>query len=66
MNEKYKDSLIKAGTPLVVAFPFKRDDWKMELSNKILPYSEQKVTKKGRRHFENVYRNFFHSKKKYD
>lgn len=56
--------MINAGDPLIVVFPFKREEWKMSVSteikgkNKFLTISEQ--------FFENVYRNFFHSKKRYD
>jgi hypothetical protein len=61
-----RDVKIQAGTPLVIAFPFKRDDWSMRINTEVEHDYGMNSSKKFRQYFENVYRNFFHSKKKYD
>ena len=61
-----KNIKIPAGTPLVTVFPFKRDDWKMKLNQEVFHDDQTKSAMKFNQYFENVYRNFFHSKKKYD
>ena len=61
-----KEIKIEAGTPLVTALPFKRDDWQMKLNKEVFHDEKTKAGIKLRQHFENVYRNFFHAKKKFD
>lgn len=61
-----KDFKIPAGTPLMTVFPFKRDDWKMKINTEVLHDLKTNSGRKFMQYFENVYRNFFHSKKKYD
>lgn len=59
--------LLKAGSPLVTIFPFKRDEWKMNIKDDV--YHNNQVSsffKISRNKFFEVYRDFFHNKKKYD
>lgn len=47
------------GDPLLQVIPFKRDDWKMEISN-------EKILDKGKFFLYNVYKNVFHKKKSFE
>ena len=60
------DFKIPAGTPLVIAYPFKRDDWNMKINDEPISDLKSNAFKRFGQHFENVYRNFFHSKKRFD
>lgn len=57
---------ISAGTPLVTVFPFKRDDWNMKINSEVIHDTKTNSGVKFRQYFENIYRNFFHSKKRFD
>ena len=57
--------MINAGDPLMMVFPFKRDAWKMEVTA-VLDKSKNKFNILSNQFFHNVYRNFFHVKKRYD
>lgn len=54
-----KDFTIEAGTPLMVVFPFKREDWKLE----IVSLKENILKKSVAEHW---YQRFFHSDKTYE
>lgn len=61
------DFKIEAGTPIMNVFPFKRDEWDMEIQDEV--FDEKKHSKStllGNQLIENMYRRFFHSKKRYD
>lgn len=66
INGNISDIKISAGTPLVTVFPFKRDDWKIVINENVIHDDMTNSGIKMRQYFENVYRNFFHSKKKFD
>lgn len=57
---------IKAGTPLVNIYPFKRDDWEMERKFELNPEKFAVFKRYASQHFKNIYRNLFHSKKQFD
>lgn len=58
--------VIEIGTPMIALFPFKRDDWKMEIKNHLFEVAKGKVDIYLRRKFYNFYKQFFHHRKKYD
>ena len=58
---KTKESFVlKAGEPLMVVFPFKRDEWESETECK-----EVKFDNRFSIYFNKVYKRFFHTKKVY-
>lgn len=57
---------IKAGDPLVVIFPFKREKWKMKIEDKIYDNETSTFVKYLKINFFEIYKNYFHSKKRYD
>ena len=57
---------ISHGDPMMWVFPFKRDEWKMEVSETNFNPDKSKSLLKMSQIFENAYRNFFHAKKRYD
>lgn len=61
-----KDFKINCGDPMMMVFPFKRDAWEMEISKSNFNANESNVFLTIHRYFDNVYRNFFHEKKRYD
>ena len=66
LNNPNEHLKLDAGTPLVNIFPFKREDWNMSVSDKIHPDKETKFGSYDKQFFINIYRNFFHSKKRFD
>lgn len=66
MTDHQIDVTIPAGTPLMCALPFKRDDWHMQVDNQIVNNESSTAMRRFGQHFANVYRNFFHSKKRFD
>lgn len=60
------DFKIDCGDPLMWVFPFKRDEWKMEIASQNFEPNKSNAMLKMSQVFENAYRNFFHSKKRYD
>jgi hypothetical protein len=58
--------MINAGDPLMTVFPFKRDDWKADIKTTVTSRSKNKFNVLDGQFFYNVYRNFFHAKKRYD
>jgi len=58
--------MIPAGHPLMMVFPFKRDEWRAKVNQTIVERSKNKFVSLSEQFFHNVYRNFFHSKKRYD
>lgn len=58
--------MINAGDPLMTVFPFKRQDWKASVKTTIVQREKNKFTLLDKQFFHNVYRNFFHVKKRYD
>ena len=56
---------IPLGHPMIAIFPFKRDDWEMELDDKIHYDQTTNFMKKRTIKFYDIYRDFFHSKKSY-
>lgn len=57
---------IDCGEPMMAVFPFKRDDWQMEISKGNFDPSKSKATLKRSQFLKYIYRNFFHTKKSYD
>lgn len=57
---------ISCGDPMMAVFPFKRDQWKMKIAKEDFVYEKSSISIKNAQYFNNVYRNFVHSKKKYD
>lgn len=55
---------LETNTPLMLAIPFKREEWSMSLNTELA--NETKFLKLKKQFFDNVYRNFFHSKKRFD
>lgn len=63
----HRDFTIEAGTHVLNIFPFKREEWKMEIDSEIFDESKKSKLKNVMGSmFENAYRKFFHSKKSYD
>jgi len=60
------DFRIEAGTPLMSVFPFKRDEWQAQIGSDLVLSEDSKASMHFKQYFENVYRNLFHSKKRYD
>jgi len=58
--------MVDCGEPLMVVIPFKRDNWKMEVSETVFDRTATKVQNKFAQYMANIYRDFFHSKKRYD
>ena len=59
--------IVKKGTPIALVFPFKRDDWKMEVKHETKLY-EKHMNKWGWDYFSNyidIYRNKIWTKKNY-
>ena len=61
-----QDYLIEAGTPLVMAFPFKRDEFTHTIKERKSTGNPTKTEVLLRTILENMYKKFFHQKKKYD
>jgi len=66
MNPKYEHIKIDAGTPLINVFPFKREKWKMNVIDKVKKNEETKLHLLKKQFFENVYRKFYWTKKRFD
>ena len=65
-TDQMTEQTIAVGTPVAVVFPFKRDDWKMEVSKRIRDNDkESSFIMRMKTAFTNIYRNFFHQKKSY-
>jgi hypothetical protein len=58
--------VIEIGTPMVALFPFKRDEWKMEVHSHLFDKQRSKVEALLHRKFYNFYKQYFHKKKRYD
>ena len=56
----FESFVLKAGTPLMVVFPFKRDEWTASVEQK-----EFKLDKRFVIYLKGAYKKFFHSKKSY-
>lgn len=57
---------INCGDPMMAVFPFKRETWKMTISKENTNIENNTFELKRFQYLNNVYRNFFHSKKRYD
>ena len=57
---------IEIGEPLMMVFPFKRDSWNMKIADELFQKDKSQFIIKFGQYFENIYRNFFHVKKRYD
>lgn len=66
LNPKYKNVKLEAGTPIINVFPFKREEWKMKVFDKILPNKNTRLPTLKNQFFTNVYRKFYWSKKRFD
>ena len=66
MTDAEIDVTLPAGTPLMIALPFKRDDWQARVHDRVTSNDDSRARVKFGQHFANVYRNFFHSKKRFD
>lgn len=70
--ENEYEVFIEAGAPLVCVLPFKRDEWKMKISDPVRDENNKiiKPLSKAQLIFssimENAYRNIFHKKKKFN
>jgi len=58
-SEEY---IIEAGTPLVCVFPFKREDWELEIKE---PEHHSRTATLMRTIWKSAYRKFMHTKKSY-
>ena len=66
-HEKEQIKIIKKGTPIALVFPYKRDNWKMEIKHEPKLY-EKHMNKWGWDYFSNfidLYKNKIWTKKKY-
>lgn len=63
LKDTSKEFLIPAGTPIVQVIPFKRDEWKSELSEDLKPFEQAQTYLQS--HFINRYKRLFWSKKAY-
>ena len=61
-----QDYEIEAGTPLVVALPFKRDEFQHSIAERKSSGKPTRTEILLRTVLENMYKKFFHQKKKYD
>ena len=61
-----EDFKINCGDPMMWVFPFKRDEWQMDIPKTNFNPNNSKSLTKISQVFENAYRNFFHAKKRYD
>jgi hypothetical protein len=61
-----KSFMIKAGDPFMVAFPFKREEWKMDIDKDLFKENKTEFYKLKLYKFFGIYKDFFHSKKKYN
>ena len=61
-----EDFKINCGDPMMWVFPFKRDEWQMDIPKTNFNPIKSKSLTKISQVFENAYRNFFHAKKRYD
>jgi hypothetical protein len=61
-----KSFMIKSGDPLMVVLPFKRDDWKMNIHNDLHNMKNTLFMRKLATKFFDVYKDVFHSKKRFD
>lgn len=61
-----KEFYIKAGDPMVYVFPFKRENWKMEIDSHHVDENKSNVTTLERAYLEGAYRRFMHNKKRFD
>lgn len=57
---------VETGKPMCLVIPFKRDNWHMEIKEDFSDADDSKFNKLKKQFFDNVYRNFFHSKKRFD
>lgn len=57
---------LEAGTPIINVYPFKRESWKMEIKDQLYDADRSDFTRIRAQFFSDVYRKFFHSKKRYD
>jgi len=64
--EEQEPFVIEIGTPMVALFPFKRDEWKMEIKDQLFDRSKSKVETFLHRKFYNFYKQYFHNKKRYE
>lgn len=58
--------VIEMGTPMMVLFPFKRENWKMEISDELFSVEKSKIQALMHRKFYNLYKQYFHKRKKYE
>ena len=65
VSKNYSNLSIPAGTPLVTAFPFKREVWEAEISKDSLPSAGKKFTALSQTWLSDIYKNFFRQKKEY-
>jgi hypothetical protein len=61
-----KEFYIKAGSPMICVFPFKRENWGMEIAPKVVDENNSKMAKLERTYLEGAYRKFMHKKKRFD
>lgn len=61
-----KSFMINAGDPFVVVFPFKRDEWNMKIHDKLINFDDSNFAKILKFKFFEIYKDFFHSKKRFN
>lgn len=66
VNKGVTDFLIEAGAPMIVAFPFKRDEWQSEVCETLTDQAGKEMRRLQHQFITHIYRNFFHRKKRYD
>lgn len=66
VNKGVTDFKIDAGSPMIVAFPFKRDEWQSAVEPAKTDQAGAKMRRLQHQFVGHIYRNFFHSKKRYD
>ncbi len=66
VNKGITDFKIDAGSPLIIAFPFKRDEWQSVVEKELTHLAGKEMRRLQHQFVHHIYRNFFHSKKRYD
>jgi hypothetical protein len=62
---KEKEFTISPGDPLVVVFPFKRDDWQINVEHRTNEWSKSSFKYRLSTYWSELYANLMHSKKTY-
>lgn len=60
------DFKIDPGTPFITVFPFKREEWKMSIEEKVYDQSKGKFSLLSKVYMEGAYKKFMRSKKSFD